>query len=167
MYVVNTDPAVQAATFACLRASITWARAAQRMGMFLPAPDPESTLEEQAWHLAVKARTGLSDRMTVEQASEHTHHGYMVFYTLNIELLAATSYGCPNHLPIQDLCHGAFGKMYAVLNQHCGLDCSRFLEFMCELHRDQSRDCLGFSATTEALAGCTTDGRPDRIYPWT
>lgn len=168
MYDKNDPPEVKAALLAAVLAAIALHTELGLAAGHTPDPLPESVPDTDAantWRQAMAelARVTDVDTLRVENAVRHSLYVYFVHAEQVHEDMER---GCPDHLEVHDLCHGDFGELALPFMVYMGMTRQEFLAYLVKIHQEQRPECPGFTATEAALAGCTTQGRGDRLVPW-
>lgn len=151
MYEENDPPHVKALSLATLKAGLAWGRA---VGMPKWLPTGRSCQEQLDFFQAVLnlANATGSKPADVEKRARESHAFFMHSLSGINEDVAGE---CPKHPPAEDLCHGTFGELFPALTDTFGITSAEALVIVTEAHQATHPECAGFTATPEALAGCT------------
>lgn len=152
MYDEADSPRTKALSLAAFKAGLAWGRV---VGMPRWLPEGRTPHQEQLdFFTAVLdlASATESAPATVERRVRDGH----AFFMHSLEGINNDVIGeCPEHPPIQDLCHGTFGELFPTLTEFFNVTPSEALAIVTEAHQATHPECRGFTATPEALAGCT------------
>jgi hypothetical protein len=150
-YDEDCSPEIKAAAWRAVQAAIAW-------GMLMDVPRQLPASIDSTWpaRMFSQAIDGLATAAggTRENAELQVRRSYLVLVHTMQDVNRETQRECPQHKPLTDLCHGTFAELFPSSVATFGVTPQELLTHFNALHGLKT-GCPGFTATPEALAGCT------------